>query len=56
MACEESREECIDENKIKDDACTKIYAPVCGCNDTTYGNACMAENAGVTLWTEGECH
>lgn len=47
---------CIDENKISPDAmCTAQYDPVCGCDGKTYGNACNAENAGVTSFTKGAC-
>ena len=54
-ACEKS-DDCIDENRINKDAiCTMDYRPVCGCDEITYGNACQAENAGVTKYEQGEC-
>jgi Kazal-type serine protease inhibitor-like protein len=37
------------------EACPKIHAPVCGCDGTTYGNACELLKAGVKEDHKGAC-
>lgn len=39
----------------KPQVCSQQYAPVCGCNGETYGNACQAAVAGVSVAYKGEC-
>ena len=39
----------------EDCVCTLQYDPVCGCNNKTYGNACAANCAGITSYTNGAC-
>uniref|UniRef100_A0A8W8JT08 Kazal-like domain-containing protein n=1 Tax=Magallana gigas TaxID=29159 RepID=A0A8W8JT08_MAGGI len=36
-------------------ACTADYSPVCGRNDRTYDNECLARSAGVGVAHKGKC-
>ena len=38
-----------------DTVCTMDYVPVCGCDEKTYRNACVAGAARVVTWTDGAC-
>ena len=40
---------------VKPLGCTKEYQPVCGCNQNTYGNACMAAAAGWNVAKQDPC-
>ena len=55
--CENVASNCIDPTQIDPNVvCIAIFDPVCGCNDITYSNSCVATNyGGVTSWTPGEC-
>lgn len=35
--------------------CTTLWDPVCGCDDQTYSNSCVANSKGITVLMPGEC-
>jgi hypothetical protein len=39
----------------QDCICTMEYNPVCGCDDVTYSNQCLAVCSGVEVISQGEC-
>ncbi|MBU2912772.1 MULTISPECIES: solute carrier organic anion transporter [Reichenbachiella] len=57
IACrEDDSSECNETDDIDISCvCPYVYSPVCGCNDKTYSNACVASCMGITDYTAGAC-
>lgn len=41
--------------KPRPQGCIDLYAPVCGCDQITYPNSCVANAAGTGIWAAGKC-
>lgn len=56
LSCEKDNvsSDCV-ENGNTTVVCTTQYEPVCGCNNKTYGNACIARGVGIRVVAQGEC-
>jgi hypothetical protein len=47
---------CVDFDKVNNTAiCNAGYDPVCGCDNITYQNQCIAERNGLVSWFGGPC-
>ncbi len=55
LACNKSESDLCELGPALPILCVQVYDPVCGCNDVTYGNECVAQAAGVPSFTSGEC-
>jgi len=47
---------CFDPAKVTVSKCPKIFKPVCGCDDKTYNNQCLADAAGILTTVPGKCN
>jgi len=55
-ACPNAEEGCLAfARQDPTQVCIQLYDPVCGCNNITYSNACIAESWGINQFSQGAC-
>lgn len=55
MACNKSEEDLCELGPALPILCIGVVDPVCGCDNVTYSNSCIAAISGVPSFTPGEC-
>ncbi len=56
VSCSQNDDDCPDEEiSLASCTCPAEYYPVCGCNNKTYPNSCIAGCSGIDNFKLGEC-